>query len=245
MNRFSAVLVCALLLALTLPLRSLAGTETYGIRGLPALGSGSTGPTAINEKGEVVGSAPTGAPLGVQHAVLWLPWPAYGLEAGLHDLGTLGTPALRSSRAGDINDLGQIVGFSELDLSGPFGVQTRAFAWQDGVMSALPQTASGAPYSQALGINDLGEVVGSEGFGLTCTPLLWLPSPAYGYPAGVSTLPPLGERLEGSGYDINNRGQIVGTGVFDGQLRAFLLEPILFADGFESQDTSAWSQTVP
>ena len=44
---------------------------------------------------------------------------------------------------------------------------------------------------------------------------------------------------------INNSGQIVGRGVYDGSDRAFLITPILFQDGFENGSFDGWTDVVP
>ena len=47
------------------------------------------------------------------------------------------------------------------------------------------------------------------------------------------------------GFEINDAQQITGFGLFNGETRAFLMTPApLFADGFESGDTSQWSSVV-
>src|SRR5215469_8184114 len=63
-----------------------------------------------NAAGQVVGSAfGLGGPF-VEHAFLWLPQPAYGLPAGMNDLGTLAGE--QYSSANGINSTGQVVGGS-------------------------------------------------------------------------------------------------------------------------------------
>ncbi|MEO1083923.1 MAG: hypothetical protein AAFY88_06750, partial [Acidobacteriota bacterium] len=71
----------------------------------------------VNSTGEVTGFSRTGevAPpfdFPVRRAFPWLPEPAYGLPAGLNDLGTTATLPLRSSSANDISDAGLITGSS-------------------------------------------------------------------------------------------------------------------------------------
>jgi probable HAF family extracellular repeat protein len=106
------------------------------------LGGPSSGATAINGRGVVVGSADLAD--GTSHAFAYR-------NGRLHDLGTLG--GLNSS-AKDINNKGQIVGKAQQ----ADGVE-RAFVYSDRVMKPLP-TPEGASAS-AWSINRTGFAVGS------------------------------------------------------------------------------------
>lgn len=150
--------------------------------------------TSINTNGDVVGSANGRAFL-------------YS-NGSARDLGTLGGS---NSVAKDINDLGQIVGFSS-DTHG----QPAPFLYQ-GSMSALP----GGSYSEAIGINNRSQMIGSgEGrYGYLI---------AEGKVTALDSLPAVQAKgwhhLEPTG--INQRGWIVGTAQnADGDSRAFLLVP--------------------
>jgi probable HAF family extracellular repeat protein len=154
----------------------------------------------LNDAGEVVG----GGGLLDDHAFLWLPRPRYGLPAGIHDLGTLGGT---HATAHDIDPFGRIVGFST--TADPNSFIGRPFLWQDGAMTdlgVLPPDPGGV----AGAINRHGEVVGSGGDGFACRPLIWLPEPRYGLPAGINPLPLTGGLFEGIAFDINDRGEVVG-----------------------------------
>ena len=110
---------------------------------LGTLGGATGNAAAINDLGQIVGRSETGTP-GVFHATLWQ-------NGTATDLGTSSLP----SSASDINQLGQIVG-SRTDQ---FGV-SHAVLWMDGSvydLGDLPGTTNG---SDAVSINDLGEVVG-------------------------------------------------------------------------------------
>jgi probable HAF family extracellular repeat protein len=123
---------------------------------------------------------------------------------------------------GDINDFGQVVGFSETDVPGPDGediclfgthLTCRPFLWQFFHMSALPTL--GGNNGQASAINDRGQIVGFAENGevdSTCPsgttnnrialPVLWENGTAF-------PLPDLGHGA--TAYGINNQGQIVGS----------------------------------
>jgi probable HAF family extracellular repeat protein len=110
---------------------------------------------AINEKGLIAGwvdlANDTALCTPACHAVLWT------TRGGFKDLGTL--PGDLNSLAYGVNDQGQVVGQS-MDANG----NTRAFIWQDGVMTDLntliPHGSTTLAY--AGDINDKGEVTGGS-----------------------------------------------------------------------------------
>lgn len=121
----------------------------YTVTDLGTLGGKGSGASAINNKGEVVGTAHT-ADTG--RAYLWR-------DGKMRDLGALGGIG---SQASDVNDKSQVVGVSK----------ARAFLWQDGKMQdlgALP----GGKYSYANAINNKEQVVGSAGVGQGAYAVLW------------------------------------------------------------------------
>ncbi|MBU0617593.1 MAG: hypothetical protein KKI02_07740, partial [Planctomycetes bacterium] len=83
---------------------------------------------AINSSGEVIGLSYTAA--GDARAFIWLPSAAYGLSAGMSDLGTL--PGGDTSWAFGINDYGRVVGTSNVT-----GGDFHAFIWADGTLYDL------------------------------------------------------------------------------------------------------------
>lgn len=165
---------------------------------------------ALNDSGELVGAL--AGPQGSSAAFLW--------RAGAFTpLGTLGGS---SSIANDINNKTQIVGTAAIsdDLS------SHAFLWQDGVMQDLggltPLPAAG---SAANGLNNLGVIVGQAQIGEEQRAVMWQD----GQIVDLNSLLPAGTPwdLLTSAASINDQGWITGTGLLDGQKRAFLLKPLL------------------
>jgi probable HAF family extracellular repeat protein len=124
---------------------------------------------------------------------------------------------------GEINDRGEVVGFSETDVPDPNGedicgfgthLTCRPFFWQNGHMSALPTL--GGNNGQASGINSRGQIAGFAENGIvdsTCPPnttnnriilpVLWEKGKA-------QPLPTVGSDPDAVAYGINNQGQAVG-----------------------------------
>jgi probable HAF family extracellular repeat protein len=148
--------------------------------------------SGLNDSGLIVGS--TNGEFQSEYAYMYQ-------DGAWSYLGTLPGPALMYSSARDVNNAGQIVGYSF--TLGP-GSDSRAWIWEDGVMADL-----GAPTGQrnsAGGINELGQVVGSMDF----------PEPDAGRRAflwddGVFTdLGTLPGDTASSASDINDLGQVCG-----------------------------------
>jgi len=161
---------------------------------------------------------------------LWLPAPAYGLPAGMNDLGVLGAGPLHA--AYDLNNLGQVVGWSDLEA----GVR-RPFLWLPapayGLSAGLHNlgTLGGSGPGQnnwANAINAAGQVVGqAETAGGRMHAFIWQ----------NRVMTDLNDRIPvGSGWELveatddNTSGQIVGLGTLSGQTRAFLLTPRRLGD---------------
>ena len=159
----------------------------------------------INNAGQVVGGS--GSFSGPGRAFLWT------TVAGMQDIGPGG--------ASDINDAGQVVGAS---VRGAF-LWSAAAGMQD--LGVLP----GMEFSAATGINNAGQVVGEsselEGFA---------ESRAFRWTAadGMQDLNALIDPLDPlkavttlfDARDINNAGQIVGSGVINGRFHGYLLTPV-------------------
>lgn len=154
----------------------------------------------VNNAGQVVGNAETEVT------------PPGGLpirRAFLYADGTMTEIAGDGSEARDINEAGQIVG----------SYIPGGFLWEDGELTDLGDLA----WPRA--INNLGQVVGTAGYGGYNTAYIW--------EAGVATdlndliAPDSGWADLQQARDINDAGQVVGWGELDdGARHAFLLTPI-------------------
>ena len=128
--------------------RGARGYIWYGrMRYLGTLGGDRSEPSAINDRGQVIGTSETST--GAEHAFLWE-------AARIRDLGTLGG---RESHASAINERGQVVGESTIATG-----ERHAFLWEADRMRDLGTW--GAKESWASDINDRGQVVGGREFGL-------------------------------------------------------------------------------
>ena len=172
---------------------------------LPSIGGPYSAANAINESGDVVGSAE--ASNRARHAVLW---PA-DRTAAPRDLGLLAQGDFSTAR--DINNHAVIVGEANIK---PLG-KPQAFVWRDGHMKKL-QNLPGGTFCIAQALNDREEVTGycdlPNG---TSHGVLWK--------AGrIEDLGTLGDDDSPStALDINVHGQVVGTSeISDSKLRAFL-----------------------
>jgi probable HAF family extracellular repeat protein len=158
----------------------------------------------INLSGQVVGGRTFP---GGYHAF------AYG-GGVMADLGTL-QGNHQYSFATDLNDLGQIVGYSVIDLNPSNTLSQRPFLYTGGAMTAIGSFGGG--YGFANGINNLGQVVGLSRYGNGVTH-------AFLYSSGTMT--DLGG-FEGTGgyscaYGINEQTQVVGNSTLNGRDRGFL-----------------------
>jgi probable HAF family extracellular repeat protein len=142
----------------------------------------------------------------------------------MQDLGSLGWTYTRGNA---INNRGQVTGVSELAiLPGEGGAPVHAFLYSDGVMSDLGTLGGYYDTSSGEGINDRGQVTGFSS----------VPGDIYThaflYTDGAML--DLNELLDdsgagwhlGVGYAINERGQIVGLGDFNGETQGVLLTPV-------------------
>jgi probable HAF family extracellular repeat protein len=170
-----------------------APTVSVSATDLGTLGGTNSVAHAINDAGQIVGSARTAQDL--PHAVLWQ-------DGKLRDLGTGDGVA---SRAHDINDRGEVVGSFDVNVGDSH--YSHAFAWENGEMRRLG--TPGETESEANAINERGQIVG-----------MWNGRAAL-WEDGKPTLLP--SRWRGYATDINERGDIVGVAKLpDGHRHAVL-----------------------
>jgi uncharacterized membrane protein len=168
----------------------------------PLAGDTSAAAAALNERGEAVGTS-TGA---TSHVVLW----EDGAPVDLQIAG--GIPR-------DVNDREQVVGT----------VQRRGFLWERGTLTQLP-TFEGAVITQAVSINNAGEVVGESDLPNGPLATLWEDEQALDLNDLIRGGDPQQPfvHLE-SAQSINDHGAIVAAGRdsrFPNELRTYLLTPV-------------------
>ncbi len=122
----------------------------------------------------------------------------------------------REHHATGITEAGRVVGWYLWDYD-------RAFWWQDGSGGDLGLLPGGVG-SRAHAINEGGLIVGETIYwgGLT-TPCLWRSGQVVALESLID--PRAGWRLLAAS-DVNDRGQIVGTGVYEGFVRPYLMTPV-------------------
>lgn len=180
----------------------------------PSYSPSGTTAVAINNLNQVTGNT------GYFQSFLW------SQETGFTLINAPGPGGYSS--ASDINNLGQVVGSAGAPDAGFEG-----YAWSlngpDFNIGLLPDIVPGLGGTFAKGINDQSQVVGYEGSSSTLEyrAILYEEGTLY----DLNNLIPAnsGWTLE-TAFDINNQGQIVGTGVFNGQEQDFLLSPISGTD---------------
>ncbi|HYL76601.1 MAG TPA: PEP-CTERM sorting domain-containing protein [Bryobacteraceae bacterium] len=161
----------------------------------------------INNSGVVAGYGNVGP--GTFRGFVWT------ADGGMTELATLGG---NNSYAMSINSAGEVVGHAAT-VSG----YDHAFLALGAFLSDLGTLGGGNSY--AYGINDAGSVVGYSDMAGGGNPhgFIW----TNGAMADLNSLIGTGSGWElTQGYGINNTGQIVGEGLYNGQSRAFRLDPI-------------------
>ncbi|MGJ9418994.1 PKD domain-containing protein [Massilia sp. CMS3.1] len=173
-----------------------------GVRDLGALGGPNSVANALNDLGQVVGSAVIDPDQGAFRAFRW------SKQTGLVDLNP---PGVGDAIATDINNKGQVVGVARFNAA--TGLDT-AFRWSP--RTGMVNLGSLGPTSRsvAFGINDAGTATGSSdgADGPILTQVVkW---PASGGLLPLNNFPSIASVAN----DINNAGQIVGSAAFDGRL---------------------------
>jgi probable HAF family extracellular repeat protein len=160
----------------------------------------------VNDNGDIAGESNTTVN-GKVHAVLWS-------HDRMHDLGLLKGGSLSSAQS--VNRKGQAVGFADDDDGG-----ARAVLFSGGRVIDLG--SFGDEPSSALSINDAGQIVGTspvaEG---KMRAFLWEKHHLY----NLNQLVPDGSGwLLLTAYRINEKGQILAYGFYQGRTHACLLQP--------------------
>jgi probable HAF family extracellular repeat protein/T5SS/PEP-CTERM-associated repeat protein len=224
--------------------------QSGGMQDLGTLGGPSSYAFEINNSGQTVGYACCAPETFTSHAVLWGSggivdlgdldpvWPAISAAYGINDAGQvvggsydasanfhaflwqngsmqdLGTLGGDYSSAEAINENGQVVGTARLANSTP-----HAFLWDGGMQDLGALTWD---QSIAYDINNKEQVVGALQTGQNSHAFIW----ANGQMQDLNNLIPAnsGWVLQ-EARAISNKGKIAGFGLFNGQTRAFLLDP--------------------
>jgi probable HAF family extracellular repeat protein len=204
------------------------GPESNQPQDLPLItGDTSGSATAINNKGQIVGiSGICDQAVGrytAKHAVLW----NNGIPS---DIGNLGAELWITPMA--INQRGDIVGFGATSASDLNGDYLRAFIWtrEDGMKQIDPLPLADHVLSQATGLNESGQVVGSS-----CT----VDGACLGFLWQNGVIKDLNDPNVTPGFngviinaqDVNDDGEITGR-AFDpaaGDIKTFIAVPILEA----------------
>lgn len=189
---------------------------------LGTLGGDASIAMDINDDGLIAGlstTKPGEQPYGPgTRAVLWGP-------NGLIDLGALGGDV---AAAAGINAKGWVVGGATTENGLEYGAPgTHAFLWKEGQIYDLG-APDGADFSAANGVNANGEVVGFAGNPKTDNPDNTM---AAAYWDANGKLYNLNDAISDDKWflvtalAINDKGQITGLGVVDGQYHGFILQP--------------------
>lgn len=183
---------------------------------------------AINNQGEVVGSTPTtgrgGPGLGTLYAedrTTFLRGPGY---CDVFSSNFLCSSA--ATVATDINELSSVVGLGPVGEPS-FNTPVHALLWNDPKNNSVGTDLGtlGGNSSQANGINDFTQIVGTSSLatGTTQHAFLWEEGEMF----DLNSLLTDGAGWElTSALEINTSGQIIGSGLLNGEQRGFVLTPV-------------------
>jgi len=191
------------------PNRAFIWKEDEPTQYLGSLG-GASDALDVNDHGIAVGQSYLETSL--YHAFI------YNSEEGMQDIGTLYPNDLGSSSALAINASNQVVGWSESNTGYP-----SAFTWDEtNSMSSL----TGLGYiAKAYDINDQGVIVGDGSKpGIGNRAIIWNDGAARDL---NELIPTDSSWVLSSATGINNKGQIIGIGIFEGEKTVFRLDPII------------------
>lgn len=177
--------------------------EDGNVMQLPPL-AGDTNATvvALNERGVALGTS-DGA---TRHIVIWEDATAVDLE-------------IPGAIPRDLNDREQVTGT----------LQRRGFLWERGNLVQLP-TLDGAVITEAVSLNNTGEIVGTSALETGSRATLWEHEQVFDLNDLIRSNDPLRPFVTlGNTSSINDRGAIVATGRdsrFPTELRTYLLTPV-------------------
>lgn len=184
--------------------------------------------SAINNNGDVLGSAPARGRRGPGIGVLYSEGTTTNLISSGYCNPFFTNPSCFSPSivATDINNLGQVIG------RGPVGepssnAPVHALLWtdpkNDRVGTGLGTLGEGS--SQANGINDLAQIVGTSSLANSTSQRAFLWEEGTILDLNSLLADSTGWELT-SALEINNLGQIVGSGLLNGEQRGFVLTPV-------------------
>ncbi len=176
-----------------------------GMQNIGTLGGSDSIAQAINNSGQATGRSSNSS--GESHAFIW------DSVNGMKDIGTLGGQSFGFG----INDSGQVTGWSS-----PVPNVLHAFFYDGGVMYDIGVLDTSRNRSEGLGINDNGLVVGVSSTVSGQTAFLWDSANGMQDLCVVTDCVSAGWSALISANDINNNGDIAGSGIVNGKIHAFL-----------------------